>query len=296
MQQNCYVCRKPVYSVRYNTIPMCKCSSCGIFYRESRKLPTGHYEKREPDLNPVKLKERKKNCLSRVELFKKIIDLNNFCDIGCGEGLFVEAMINSGFSDVWGVEICKEAVEYAERKKLPVAEGDIKKALNLVKKGYAKSVSLFHLLERLEDPKDTLDKIFESLPSGGYLIIETLDSGSYSLKASKFKHKLINPENFFYFSKKSIDIILKDSGFKIISSGTRDFNDGNLGISECLFRLGLKKYPSEIENNTSVIKNQKRKEISKYERMFRKFVGRGLNILVKIIDRSDYYWVIAQKP
>jgi SAM-dependent methyltransferase len=105
--------------------------------------------------------------LRRLRLLEAREPAGTLLDVGCGDGRFLEAARNSGWS-VDGIEFSPEgARRAAARLGRPVAVGDLVR--ERVLRGPYDVVTLWHVLEHLPDPGAMLDAARARLRPGGLL-------------------------------------------------------------------------------------------------------------------------------
>jgi len=280
MSKRCLICNADSADIILNNIAMEKCERCGFIWQKNFNLKASHYNNLEVDLSKEKLDAREKNCQDRVNLFKKYIDLNNLCDIGTGEGIFLKVLKAKGYKNICGIEPSKIGQDYAEKNNLRVICGFINDFPEIKRKYHIKVITLFHVIEHLVNPKESLGLIYQNMEIGDHLIIETPNINAFSFKNLNYHHHLIYPEHFFYFNEENLRKLLIDINYKIIANGRRDFNQNYLNMSDILLRWGL-------------LKN------SKYIKFFNKFNKKFLvylpSKLIQILGRLDYQWVIVKK-
>lgn len=147
-------------------------------------------------------------------------------EVGYGRGVFLKSALDRGWN-VQGLEISHDAFEYVKKNITSnVKYGDL---LNQV---YGKEefdlVAFWDSIEHIANPKAYLLKAYNMLKSGGIIVITTdiYDSlfGWLSRIIYKISFGLIRwpvkrvyiPYNSFYFTTKTFNNILTDSGFSII--------------------------------------------------------------------------------
>ena len=176
-----------------------------------------------------------------LEREKKLVDLKNelafvnalppgrLLDVGCGLGYLL-----SGVDPKWdrhGVEISEYAAEKAEQY------GEIIHA-DLMSAGYPDRffdvVTLYHVIEHMENPERELLEIKRVLKPGGWLIVGTpnFDSACARRFGDKFR-MLHDVTHISLFSAESLRRLLEDNGFSVESEDypffeTRYFTRENL--------------------------------------------------------------------
>jgi len=294
-KNKCIICFKKGRTVVRNNLSMFLCDSCNLFWREDFSLPENHYENQDFRLSNEKIEQRVSNAKDRINIIKKYVTLDNLCDIGCGEGVFLKTLKDLGYKNLVGLEPGKVAQDFAKTNNLKIVEGSIE---SLDRKFFSENnihtVTMFHVIEHLNDPFKLLKKVFDSMSVGDKLVIETPDMESYLLKKLNYVHELIYPEHFYYFNKKNIKKILKNIGFKIVVSGNRDFDPKNMSIRESLMRLGLLRPMGRVVGKSDTTSmTGKIKEIK--DNPIKTIIRSILSKAVTFFDRGSYLWLVAEK-
>ena len=102
-------------------------------------------------------------------------------EVGCGQGEFIERLIENDKFDVLGIEINERAVSRALKKGLPVVKTEIE---NINEFGKFDGVCMFQVLEHIPQPKRFIEIILQNLKTGGVLIFSVPNADSF-LKYSK---------------------------------------------------------------------------------------------------------------
>lgn len=281
MNNECIICNNVGFDLTLNNLAMKKCQTCGLIWLRNFTLGANHYNHLDVDLSREKLNARIKNCQDRINLFKKYVDLNNLCDIGTGEGIFLKVLKDNGYKNICGIEPSEIGQDYAEKNNLKVIRGFINNFFSKTKReNRIKIITLFHVIEHLTNPKESLNLIHQNMERGDHLIIETPNIEARSFKNLNYRHHLIYPEHLYYFNKKNLKKLLLDIGFSEVASGGRDFIQDYLNLSDILIRLGLLK-------NTKYVKF-----INKFNK---KFIVYLPSKLIQILGRLDYQWIIVKK-
>lgn len=300
MIKKCIICKSEALPIALNNLPMFKCSRCLLTWRQNFNLPPEFYVDHSLNLDAEKLKTRVANSKGRIHTFSKYVDLNNLCDVGCSEGVFLNVLKDAGYHNLIGIEPNKNVADYAQKNKLNIYPGTIEDIGRYIKNSDITTVSMFHVIEHLKDPRASLEKLQRVLPKGGKVIIETPNMDAFSFKALKYKHPLVYEEHLFYFNLDNLQMLMEESGFKVIAKGKRGFNVFGMSIKECLFRLGVlksfylqdeNKKEGGSENGSWAEKGEQRKT----DRLLKNFLRRLLQWMVVLMGRVDYIWLIAEK-
>lgn len=136
-------------------------------------------------------------------------------DIGCATGHFLAEFKNRGWKTT-GVELSLDSANYArEQLGLQVITEDFSKAA-LPSKDYD-LITMFHVIEHVLDPPETLHKCKDLLRSRGALFIETpnWDSIGALIRGAKWSH-FIPPEHLNYFGPTSLVKLINSVNLRIL--------------------------------------------------------------------------------
>lgn len=133
-------------------------------------------------------------------------------DIGMGTGNFLAAAVANGY-DGYGTDFDNDAIETAKeffglQNVFPL---NTEEAIKKFGPGYFDVITLFEVLEHLEDPSESLEKIKVLLKKGGYLAISVPYRGSSKL----FKAHDIPPRHLTRWSEKSMENFLNSHQFSV---------------------------------------------------------------------------------
>jgi SAM-dependent methyltransferase len=288
MHEKCVICGSSSKILEINNLSMRKCQKCGVVWREKFDLPARNYEEKKIDLGFEKTESRISNSKNRIKILKKYADLDNLCDIGTGEGIFLNELEKQGYKNLWGIEPNKKIFQFNKEGNVKIEQGVLKDIKNINEN--FNTITMFHVLEHLPNPLESLKLIYDNLQKDGHIAIETPDFECSAFKRTKYKHALIYPEHFFYFNENNLRKIIEKAGFKIVASGKRNFNHGNLGIRNCLYRLGI-----VGERKSSSDESFSKIETSAKTSRFKRLIKCILNKIVIISSNLDYLWIIAKK-
>jgi 2-polyprenyl-3-methyl-5-hydroxy-6-metoxy-1,4-benzoquinol methylase len=181
-----------------------------------------YFDKRKPDYFQKQKKDEKWwNMVfsERYELFEKHIKTKNrrILDIGCGPGFFLKVGKELGWNTV-GLEPSPKAAKFAQSQGLTVENCSFN-SKNSKHLGKFDVVYMHGVLEHLPNPKETISLCYDLLNSGGILF--TSVANDYNKLQMILKEYCeysswwaIPPEHINYFSKKSLESLLKSCRFK----------------------------------------------------------------------------------
>ena len=211
----------------------------------------------------------------------------NLLDVGCSYGFFLNVARTHGWR-VKGVEMGTRAVEFARAKYgLDVFEGPLQQA------SFPDSsfdvVTLFHVIEHARNPLSLLSTIGRVLKRGGYLVMLTPNVESlHSLMLGKDWTWLHPPDHLFYFSRRSMDLALRKSGFDVTTLRSITVDADNL-----LMQLGSLLIRTETKSKTEVAFR-----FTGLFRLARQFTNQLLapeRLLCSLADREDEILAIATR-
>ena len=159
---------------------------------------------------------------SYVKIMKKSLPLQNLksvLEIGGGNGFMLEAALKLGFNLVHEVEPSLDAFNSASdvirsnfSQNMFDDSFDLAMTFDLVMN--------FHVLDHVRDPVKFLSKCSKLLNFNGYILIAVHNHKSFSAKIMKDKSPIYDIEHTFLYSKKTLSLILKKSGFRNVEVKT----------------------------------------------------------------------------
>lgn len=278
-------------------MPLRVCAACDHTWLERKILDEKYYDSLIVHTRPEKLQSRIQNSQDRIRTIRKHIPIHTLCDIGTGEGTFLEVLKGEGINTGYGIEPSEEGVTHAAKVGTPVYKGGISDIPRLLKEHPADVLTMFHVIEHLDDPLSDMKLLFDAMNSGTYLVIETPDIHGYTPSTIGDAWKLFYPEHLTYFSRRSLRTLLEKTGFNTVAQGRRDFDPHHFPVTDALFRLGLKKpsVPSKkiLSPDASAPSAPKKSSTPSW---LRSSIITILSALVRMFQRYDYQWIIVRKP
>jgi|GEM_PF-1090792 len=249
----CPYCKKNNFDYISSNKKIVKCKNCSTIYAKneisSENLIKKYQELSNPEWHlhiPQSIEEAINNVhLARFDWQEKIINLIKptkenkpfLIDIGCGWGRFLYSMKNEHNFDVMGIELNKKNADYGynilkinsyyqniEDTKLP-SNVDI--------------ITMFHVLEHLENPIKVLYNIINSLKDGGYFVGSVPNIESFASKKMKENWPWFESDlHRTYFDIRSLKAFFDLIGFEIIDIKTAtNFNDFPINIYKDLMQI-----------------------------------------------------------
>jgi len=178
-------------------------------------------------------------------------------DIGCGRGVLLKAFRELGH-DAYGLERADSPFSgepfvhcgTLEEMETSAESFDI--------------IVLWHVLEHVEAPQDTLIQANKILNGDGSLFISVPNFGSFQAKLFK-KHwfHLDLPRHLYHFTSKALNTTLNNAGFKIVNTNTASIDQNTFGFLQSSLNLlpklkdnhfySLLKQPISIKSGLSII-------------------------------------------
>ena len=134
-------------------------------------------------------------------------------DIGCGTGWFLECAKEAGYA-VTGQELSQDLAKLTQDRtgqnilSLPITDIPYEPQYDVI--------SMFDVLEHLPNPAEVLTHIHRLIKSDGMLLFFVPNLDSLGFKLLKADSSLCMPvEHLFYFTEKSLTLMLKQVGFEV---------------------------------------------------------------------------------
>ncbi len=140
-------------------------------------------------------------------------------DIGAGVGTFVKEAVSRGW-DAGGIELSRTAVQAALAAGVNVIESTIN---DLPADHLYDAISMWDVIEHIDDPLSILRGAYERLRPGGWLFVETGNYQSASLAATGSAWWLWQADHRWYFSPPSLSALLQGVGFSNLTLASNTF-------------------------------------------------------------------------
>lgn len=216
----CKICSSQnTFTYLHGKYELISCRDCKINYNS--KFPTNddieELYKSKYKLSVDDLHNSERRRLFRYpENISLISDILNFTkppssilDIGCDRGFFLDEARRYGFK-TYGVELSQEARNYTHKINLEVNDNidDYDRKFDVI--------TMWHILEHIENPKEFLEQVKSKLNRPGYLFIRVPDFGSYWSQFLKDKWDWFVPNvHLFHYNIESLGKLVNSLGFSI---------------------------------------------------------------------------------
>ena len=229
LPSDCVVCgsQRISYALSHGGYRIVRCADCGVMFTnpqpsdaELTAIYNSEYFLGGQDDAARQVMRTMKRATAREYLshIRRYHGLENgsLLEIGCGDGDFLVEAEEAGFQ-VTGVDYSPAAVEQAAARlrKGRVLCGELEDS-GLPNSQFDVCV-LSDVIEHVRDPQAFLRNIHRLLTPNGTLFIATPSLASWSAKLLRHNWMEFKPEHLTYFDPKTIQIILRNTGFHEIN-------------------------------------------------------------------------------
>ena len=222
----CRLCGNDQLSL-YLTVPMnnkfayiVRCVHCGLIFQNPMLSDKERLEFYAHDYfeHGYLDKENQIGLYNKATLFLdrllRYCNKGRLLDIGAASGAYVRCAIDKGL-EAYGVELSPSAVKFAKDYwKVNLSQGTLEEAR--FHANFFDVVILVHSLEHLPHPLETLVEIKRIMKKTGILYISLPNIASYRAKRLGEKWGALKPaEHLFFFSPKTLRVLLERAGFDI---------------------------------------------------------------------------------
>jgi 2-polyprenyl-3-methyl-5-hydroxy-6-metoxy-1,4-benzoquinol methylase len=176
-----------------------------------------------------------------TEVLTKFIDGGKLLDVGCATGDFLS--VAQEHYSVEGLELSQWSSEIAKKRGFKIHTCTINELPSDAKFDI---VTLWGVIEHFESPKAEIEKISSILKPGGYVCLWTGDIDSWLARLLGKNWWYIQGQHIQFFSKKSLNRLFSDTGFKNVTIEKYPFTTNLNSLSKSLFRYKRLKTISRI--------------------------------------------------
>lgn len=226
--KKCYLCENTEFikrpgSVRDNThLDVLECASCGLVFLSSfDHIKKGFYgDSHMHDKDKISIdgwcKLSMQNDDRRFQYCKQLLLNCKLLDFGCGTGGFLLKAQDIA-TTVHGVELELRLRKHYQKQNLTVFQNVKDIPHDICKEGYD-VVTMFFVLEHLEDPKKVLFTLSELLTNNGQLIIEVPNADDALLtlyQCDAFTNFVYWSPHLYVYTVKTLNMLFSQLGLKI---------------------------------------------------------------------------------
>lgn len=200
----------------YEKNGLVKCASCGLVFMEN--IPSveelnAHYSKYAYATEGYYSPLTKKVYNELLDEFEKYRKTGKILDVGCGRGWFLLEAQKRGW-EVYGTEYSDTALEICKASGIKMTEGKLEN--NSFLENEFDVITSFEVLEHINNPMEELNNIHKFLRKDGLFYFTTPNFNSILRYYFKDQYDIIcYPEHLTYYTRKTINHALKQSGFKL---------------------------------------------------------------------------------
>jgi SAM-dependent methyltransferase len=198
-----------------------RCLSCGLLRSDPifRVNLTKLYEESSFDYS-TEVHGLKKTYMGLVKkALGKEVSPRSIFEIGSGNGFFLEAAKDSGFQKISGIEPSFGAINAAREDVRPHLIATMMSSSVLPMNSFQVG-AMFHTLDHLQDPIQTLRDCFDALESGGTFVVAVHNERSWSARLLGERSPIIDVEHTYLYSLKTGRQVLEKAGFINVRAGT----------------------------------------------------------------------------
>jgi SAM-dependent methyltransferase len=224
-------CRQRVTDLKF---PVRRCRSCGLAYTSPRPAAgemgafyRGAYYAQDRAPGAARLNDL--FARERVRAARRVAPRGRALDVGCGAGVFLEHLLGEGF-DAWGLEPFGggEGVGAGEPGRR-IHHGDLGSCP--FEEGSFDLVTLWHVLEHVPDPVDTLRRVRRLLRPSGALLLEVPNFGSAEARQLGPRWFALDvPRHFWHFSPGTLRAAGARAGFARLSIEASAWRQPSLAV------------------------------------------------------------------
>ncbi len=156
-------------------------------------------------------------------------------DVGCGRGVTLHALAGAGFQ-CWGFEVSAAAIEGLDSRIQTRVAGSLTEAA--FPHQFFDEVILWHVLEHIPRPAETLAEVHRILKPGGVVIVAVPNFSSWQARlfGPAWFH-LDPPRHLYHFPLSGLRLLLQNAGFRCQSTHHFSLRQNPFGWIQSLLNL-----------------------------------------------------------
>lgn len=200
--------------------------------------------------------------------FEKFRKTNNMLDVGCGPGLFLIEAQKRGWK-VYGTEFTDNQLAYLNDKGINTFKGKLTN--DSFEDEQFDVIISSEVIEHINNPVEEMQQFHRLLRKGGLAYITTPNFNALERFLLKGNYNVIEyPEHLCYYTPKTIDLLLTNSGFEKLKITTT-------GISIARIKKSLKRKNNEPTENIASDEMLREQLETGYKRHIKSFINELLN-------------------
>jgi SAM-dependent methyltransferase len=191
-----------------------RCCDCGLIYnnpQEKEEVLEYIYSEVVDDDYLNERPWKRASFIENIKILEQFKNSGSILDVGCGHGFFLEQLNHSRWES-YGIDLGVSAIKVAKKTDSEIYNTSIYKAPFENEKFDV--ITGFHILEHLPNPRKFFEKCYGLLKKGGLIYLEIPDIGSAPARMFKRRWWYIMRFHTFYFTYKTLNSMLKDTGYK----------------------------------------------------------------------------------
>jgi SAM-dependent methyltransferase len=228
-----------------NRYQLARCDRCGTAVTLGEPPPglyeSGAYQVNAPHLHRLAQPVLRRFDRQRLAMLRPSAGPGSrLLDVGAGRGRFVLSALAAGY-DARGIEPSPRGVDGVRLERAGIEQAD-------VEEGSLDAVTIWHVLEHLDDPGSALSRIRVWIRPGGALLlgVPNLASAQARLGADRWYH-LDVPRHRVHFTPAGIRSLLSASGFEAIRTHHVLAEHNTFGMWQSLVNR-VTRHPSYLYN------------------------------------------------
>lgn len=192
-----------------------KCNICGLIYMDPRdRNILGLYKEVYDESYIQTWEERALTFRKHLNILQKYKPSGYILDMGCYAGIFIKEAQNKAYQ-ICGIEPSTWAVDYAQKKTgAEIINGSCE--VRFFENNIFDIVTLWDVIEHLEDPSLALSLVYDYLKTDGIIAITTHDIGSLLPRLLGKKYPWLMRFHLYHFTHKTLKLLLKKNGFETV--------------------------------------------------------------------------------
>lgn len=258
--QTCPICtnKKTEFFHTVNHFSYYRCNNCttlSLYPQPSKKDIDEYYKKNfvysAGEANESQIRRRAKKVLHKLKGMNP--SGRTLLDIGSGYGFFLDEAKKSNL-DIIGIEPSKELYKNSIKFTRNITFEDFNRENKNKKYDF---ISLIHVIEHVDNPREMLQKASFLLTKGGILYIETPNLNSHLFHEEKYQYTFLTPpDHIWIFSFKSFEYLLREgNGIEVIQKTTYSQPEHFMGILKKKLEVRSEKLEAKNESKKMPFKS-----------------------------------------
>jgi 2-polyprenyl-3-methyl-5-hydroxy-6-metoxy-1,4-benzoquinol methylase len=215
----CKICNftflEPLYIINEYIIEKCKkCKGLQVknppSFEAISKIYEDEYFQKGKYINDI---AQNKEQHRRLQMIRKFVPENSkVLDFGCATGSFIKEARSA--YEMWGTDISFDAISYlqeeyqAEKNHFFKVDPTSKNNFSFIEDEFFDAITLWDVIEHLEDPFSMLEQINKKLKKNGFLFISTPNAGSLISKLMGSRWAFMTPpEHLVFFNQYNLQLL-----------------------------------------------------------------------------------------